>query len=293
MAGPVGGEGQGLPEIPSRAQRIIGDVAPKLVELTDEVLFGDVWRRPELSPRDRSLITVAALVALYRGDQLRFHFERALANGVTQAELVEAVTHLAFYAGWPTASSAITILKDVLAAVPEGESPERLVRRVVVGVDPEGRSTVLSDGPVTAHAQRPDGSLVMDVWRCDQLPPHVDDQDGLAGTVAAPATGGLVHRLCWFPPNTDMDADDYARAMAQEYGDDAVRGGAAALRGGHRTDTVDVVTVVSGELHVLLETGEVLLRPGDSVVQRGTVHAWHNRSDVPALVVAVMMAARR
>ena len=168
-----------------------------------------------------------------------------------------------------------------------------LVRRVVAGTGTDGRSTVISDGPVTAHARRPDGSLVMDVWRWDHLPPHVDDQDVLTGSVAAPSAGGLVYRLCWFPPNTDMDADAYARAMAQAYGADAVRGGAATLPGGHRTDTVDVVTVVSGELHVLLETGEVLLSPGDSVVQRGTVHAWHNRSDAPTLVAAVMVAARR
>jgi 4-carboxymuconolactone decarboxylase len=98
----------------SRAQRILGDLAPKLVSLTDEVLFGDVWVRPDLSPHDRSLITVAALVALYRENQLRFHLEKALENGVTAEELVETITHLAFYAGWPNASTAMTTLKAVL-----------------------------------------------------------------------------------------------------------------------------------------------------------------------------------
>ena len=91
----------------SRAQQLMGDVAPKLAELTDEVLLGDVWRRPGLSPRDRSLITVAALVALDRTDQLSSHLGRALDNGVAQEELVETITHVAFYAGWPCAVGAV------------------------------------------------------------------------------------------------------------------------------------------------------------------------------------------
>lgn len=100
----------------SRAQQLVGDIAPKLAELTDEVLFGDVWARPGLSPRDRSLITVAALTALGRNDQLRSHLNLALDNGVTQEELAEAATHLAFYAGWPAGMSAATTLKQVLDA---------------------------------------------------------------------------------------------------------------------------------------------------------------------------------
>lgn len=100
----------------SRAQQLVGDVAPKLAELTDEVLFGDVWARPGLSPRDRSLITVAALTALGRTDQLRSHLNLALDNGVTQEELAELSTHLAFYAGWPAGMSAASTLKEVLDA---------------------------------------------------------------------------------------------------------------------------------------------------------------------------------
>lgn len=100
---------------PSPAQRAIGDFAPKLVQLTDDVLFGDVWERPGLSPRDRSLITVAALVALYRTNELPGHLKRALDNGVTKDELIEVITHLAFYSGWPTAFTAIRIAKAVVA----------------------------------------------------------------------------------------------------------------------------------------------------------------------------------
>ena len=98
---------------PTPAQRLIGDFSPKLVELTDEVLFGDVWARPQLSPRDRSLVTVSALIAMNRPDQLRSHLTRARENGVTQEELVESITHLAFYAGWPSAITAITVAKEV------------------------------------------------------------------------------------------------------------------------------------------------------------------------------------
>ncbi|MGO1345876.1 MAG: carboxymuconolactone decarboxylase family protein [Bifidobacterium psychraerophilum] len=100
----------------SRAQQLVGDIAPKLAEITDDVLFGQVWSRPALSRRDRSLVTVAALAALGRNDQLRSHLALALDNGMTADELSEAVTHLAFYAGWPAGMSAAVILKQVLDA---------------------------------------------------------------------------------------------------------------------------------------------------------------------------------
>jgi 4-carboxymuconolactone decarboxylase len=89
------------------AQKSIGGIAPKLAELTDEVLFGDVWERPQLSERDRSLITCAALVATGKTEQMTFHFPRAIENGVTEEELIELFTHLSFYLGWPNAMSAI------------------------------------------------------------------------------------------------------------------------------------------------------------------------------------------
>ncbi|MFH9059886.1 carboxymuconolactone decarboxylase family protein [Streptomyces coeruleorubidus] len=96
-------------------RRTIGDVAPKLAELTDGVLFEDVWNRTELAARDRSLITVAVLVAGGDADQLRFHLGRAKENGVTETELTEAITHLAFYAGWPKAMTAITVARQVFS----------------------------------------------------------------------------------------------------------------------------------------------------------------------------------
>jgi 4-carboxymuconolactone decarboxylase len=100
---------------PTAVQKMLGDFAPKLVDLTDRVLFGDVWERLELSKRDRSLATVAALIALNRPDQLRFHLKKAVENGVAQEELIELITHLAFYAGWPNAMSAVMIAKEIFS----------------------------------------------------------------------------------------------------------------------------------------------------------------------------------
>jgi 4-carboxymuconolactone decarboxylase len=101
------------PQPISTARDEVRKVAPKLIDLSEKVLFGDVWERPGLSKRDRSLITVAALTALYRTDQLPGHLERALNNGVTRDELGEAITHLAFYAGWPAAMTAGRIARSV------------------------------------------------------------------------------------------------------------------------------------------------------------------------------------
>jgi 4-carboxymuconolactone decarboxylase len=97
--------------LPTTRERL-GDVAPKLVDLTEKVLFGDVWERPGLSKRDRSVITVTALVAMNRTEQLPYHLQRALENGVTKDEIVEIITHLAFYSGWPTAMSAMRLAKE-------------------------------------------------------------------------------------------------------------------------------------------------------------------------------------
>jgi len=99
--------------VQSYGQQAMGLDARKLAQLTDDVLFGDIWERVELSKRERSMVTVAALVALYRLEQLPFHLQRALDNGVKHEELIEIITHLAFYSGWPTAASAIKLLNAI------------------------------------------------------------------------------------------------------------------------------------------------------------------------------------
>ena len=98
---------------PSGAERMFGDFAPALVGFTDDVLFGEVWERTELSAKERSLVTVAALTTSGNTDQLVFHLDFAKQNGATEDELIEAITHLAFYAGWPKAMAAMTVAKRV------------------------------------------------------------------------------------------------------------------------------------------------------------------------------------
>jgi 4-carboxymuconolactone decarboxylase len=110
LPAPVSGA---APAQPPQGYKLFGDIAPKFAQLTDDVLFGDVWARPGLSQRDRSLVTVSALVAMNRPDQLRAHLARARQNGLSDAELIEAITHLAFYAGWPSAVTAIGVAREV------------------------------------------------------------------------------------------------------------------------------------------------------------------------------------
>jgi 4-carboxymuconolactone decarboxylase len=105
---------------PTAAREHFGKTAPKLAEITDKVLFGDVWEQPGLSPRDRSIVTVSALITAFRPDELFWHMKRAMANGVTREELVEIITHLAFYAGWPSAHTAVVTLQRVLNEAGQG-----------------------------------------------------------------------------------------------------------------------------------------------------------------------------
>src|SRR2546426_5110222 len=92
----------------------LSTIAPEFTKLTQELLFGDIWKRPGLSQRDKSLITVTVLATLNRTEQIDYHLNRALENGLTQEELVAAITHIAFYAGWPSAHSGLTHLKNVI-----------------------------------------------------------------------------------------------------------------------------------------------------------------------------------
>ncbi len=104
----------------TRQKQIVKDLAPKLFDLTENVLFGDVWERPGLSKRDRCLITIGALIALNRTEQLPFYLEKALESGVAKNELIEVITHLAFYSGWPTAMNATTLAKEIFSKDEKG-----------------------------------------------------------------------------------------------------------------------------------------------------------------------------
>ncbi|QTL51149.1 MULTISPECIES: carboxymuconolactone decarboxylase family protein [Priestia] len=103
-----------MPEKQTAGRELLGDFAPKFGQLNDDVLFGEVWaREKELSPRDRSMITVSALIAGGNFEQLTPHLQKAKKNGVTKDEIVEVITHLSFYAGWPKAWSAFNIAKQI------------------------------------------------------------------------------------------------------------------------------------------------------------------------------------
>ena len=104
-----------MAKTPTTATESIGGVAPVLAEITDKVLYGQIWKRPGLNPRDHSLITLASLVSLYRVNELPHHVRRALANGVTRDEIVEMITHLAFYAGFPNANAAVRIVRAIFS----------------------------------------------------------------------------------------------------------------------------------------------------------------------------------
>jgi 4-carboxymuconolactone decarboxylase len=98
---------------PASAKRRFGDFAPALVRYSDEIIYGEVWKRPELGVRERSLITIASLVTAGNWDQLEWHFQFAIENGATVEEIVETITHLAFYAEWPKAISAMSVAKQL------------------------------------------------------------------------------------------------------------------------------------------------------------------------------------
>lgn len=107
-------EGGLMAKEPTAAREAFGDIAPQLADISDKVLFGEVWANPALSPRDRSLITIASLISLYRHNELPGHIKRGLENGLTKDEIIATITHLAFYSGWPTAMTGLQALRDVL-----------------------------------------------------------------------------------------------------------------------------------------------------------------------------------
>ena len=109
---------------PSSSKAKVQPVVPKLIEVVDKTIYGDIWERPELSKRDRSMVTIAALIGMRQTDQLKSHMEKALDNGVTPTELSEIMTHLAFYAGFPSSLSAALIARPLfeeLGHVPKDE----------------------------------------------------------------------------------------------------------------------------------------------------------------------------
>jgi mannose-6-phosphate isomerase-like protein (cupin superfamily) len=165
-------------------------------------------------------------------------------------------------------------------------------RRVVTGLDDEGRSTILSDG-LTETRLLTDAFARNDIWQATSVPGSALAENTLGETaVIPPPPMGYTYNITSFPPDKEWDYEaGYARALATAAAADSTS--ADDVPGMHTTETVDIVTILSGELWAIVETGETLLSPGDTLVQRGTKHAWQNRGDVPAVMVAIQISATR
>jgi hypothetical protein len=168
-------------------------------------------------------------------------------------------------------------------------------RRVITGLDESGRSTIVTDELTPVRVATP-GFTVCDIWTVDSLPVKVDSEDASNGEVLLdPPKTGFIYRVTTFPPDSEWDAaSEYRDALGAMKGADAEQGdNDSGIAGLHQTDTIDIVTIISGELWAVTETTETLLKPGDSFIQRGTVHTWSNRGDVPCTKVAVQMGGTR
>jgi mannose-6-phosphate isomerase-like protein (cupin superfamily) len=165
-------------------------------------------------------------------------------------------------------------------------------RRVVMGVDDQGRSTIVSDGYTETRLMTPAWTL-NHLWESETVPSDVMAENTLTNeAVILPPPGGYKYMVTTYHPDSTWDYDaGYGQALAAGgAGESLVEGDIPGL---HATDTVDIVTIISGELWAVSETGETLLQPGDTFVQRGTKHTWQNRGDVPAVAVAIMIGATR
>jgi quercetin dioxygenase-like cupin family protein len=173
-----------------------------------------------------------------------------------------------------------------------GEHLAAQARRVVTGVDSEGRSTVVADGFTPSRVAAP-AFTICDVWQTPSLPLGLTTEPVDGEVSIYPPEGGFVFKVCTFPPDSELDfeGEEYQASLGALQGADTFID-ESAVSGMHVHETLDIVTVVSGELHIVLETGETLLRQGDSVVVRGVVHSWRNKTDKPVVLTSLMMSAK-
>lgn len=172
----------------------------------------------------------------------------------------------------------------------------RTIRRVVTGHDERGRSVIVSDAPsphVLTLPGRTDFGLT-NLWVTDASPADNAGNADAANrpVVLEPPPGGSIFRVVEFPPDAASGGFDRKAAFAAMGADHAMDPDASRHPGMHKTSSVDYAIVLSGEIHALMDEGETLLRAGDCLVQRGTNHAWSNRSDAPCLVAFILLSAR-
>jgi mannose-6-phosphate isomerase-like protein (cupin superfamily) len=173
-----------------------------------------------------------------------------------------------------------------------GKASEARARRVVIGLDEDGRSSIVSDGLTETRLVTPAWTLNQ-IWQATSVPSHVMAENTLGDkAVIPPPPGGYTYVITTFPPDSEWDYKaGYAEALAEAGAADSAVD--SDIPGLHETDTIDIVTIISGELWMVVESGETLMKPGDTLVQKGTKHAWQNRGDVPAVVAAIQIGATR
>jgi quercetin dioxygenase-like cupin family protein len=173
-----------------------------------------------------------------------------------------------------------------------GEHFNAQARRVVSGVDSEGRSTIIADENTTRRVAA-QAFTICDIWETQSLPVPMDYPVAEGEVSIYPPSTGFTFRVCTFPPDSEWDQKaEYEKSL------DALQGAdtfvpESEIPGMHVHETLDIVTVISGELTIVLEAGEATLRSGDSVVVRGVVHTWSNRTNEPAVITSLMMGAKR
>ncbi|KQU28471.1 MULTISPECIES: cupin domain-containing protein [unclassified Rhodococcus (in: high G+C Gram-positive bacteria)] len=173
-----------------------------------------------------------------------------------------------------------------------GEHREFQSRLIVTGLDDAGRSTIVSDGPTTDRLVA-DGYTRNHLWQATEVPTPVTAPSGPGdASIIPPPPTGYNYVITAFAPDEQWDYEGgYARILAESGAGDSVDPDDAP--GMHTTDTIDIVTIIFGEARVILDTGETVMRPGDTIVQRGTKHAWRNRTNEPCVVSAVHISATR
>lgn len=170
-----------------------------------------------------------------------------------------------------------------------GEHLKAHARRVVIGLDDDGKSSIVSDGHTQTRLAT-EAYTLNQIWQATSVPSPAMAENTLGDeAVIPPPPAGYTYVITTFPPDSEWDYEaGYARALAEAGAADSV--GPDDPPGMHRTDTIDIVTVISGEIWALVETGETLLKPGDTLVQRATKHAWQNRSTTPCTIAALHVA---
>lgn len=174
------------------------------------------------------------------------------------------------------------------------KASEFQVRRVIHGTGPDGRSVLIEDVTAPTRIETPAFTIV-DLWRFNQLPPVIgDNQDGLAGVVElTPPAGVAAFRISAIAPDEDWAGSDYAESLGAIGHEDEAAADSGAGESAHATDTIDIALITSGEVYCTTDTGEVLLKAGDVLVQNGNTHGWSNRSGKVAIVAWFMVGGTR